>query len=273
MMTSPASSAEALAGLDELLQSLRSDEDVRAAQQLQQHQRSLLVQRQLQSLQSAFADVAQRNDSLSHDWQALAGVHQTLQAEYRTLRSSKERLQAEVEEERMMAAEQAQLRAEQLQEALAEVERRTACNGELEEEVAAFQVEQDSFRQQLQAVTAQLDEERRQRQSLQSTLAEAEQRLARSLQEAAELRAQLSTAEHEMQSMRAATSIAERELQAHEAIAKQIQQLSAQVLTVKKQPQPTPSTTAAATTKQPHTATRKERRVLEEKDLNESWEG
>ena len=231
--------AESLSTFTELLQSLHSQDDVLASQHQQQQRRSQLLQQQLNGLHAHFSDVAQRNDSLTADWHALAAVHQTLQAEYRQIRSVRDHVQDELDQlkrdaddERRRAAERCKQQSDRVDAMGADLARRVAANREKEEEVEALQHERASFVHQLNAVTAQLTEEQHARQSLLSTLADLERRYELSLHEAAQLRTQLRAAEADVQAMRSAQSQAEVELQQHKEIADMIQTLSKKALTV-----------------------------------------
>ena len=267
-----------VSSFDDLLRSLRADDDLRAAHHQQQQQQSLLFQQRLQSFHAHYADVAQRNDALSSDWQTLASVHQTLQGEYRTLKAAKERLQMELEEakreaddERHAAADEAQLQRQRLEHFQAQVERLAAVGREQAEEVVAYQQERESFLQQVQDVSSQLADEQREHQSLQSLLHDVEGQLSRSLHEATELRARVRSVEADAQAMRNANFVAQKELEKHEGLAAMIQHLSDEakkVLTVKSSKQPSMPPTPATDAIKQQRITGRERRPLEEIEPN-----
>ena len=134
-----------------------------------------------------------------------------------------------------------------------------------EEEVAAFQVERESFLQQLQSVTAELSNtssalhhSQQAQTAAQETLQQVEAQYDAALAEVSALQRRVAEGEDELRSARNAKFVAEKELQEHADVAVMIHSLSQKVLAVK------PGRAAAAGSR-----SRQQRKALDVLDGNQ----
>ena len=222
-----------VASLSDLIDTLQSNDELRAAHHEQQRQHQAAAIQQLRALHSLCSELQHRNASLTSDFDTLTAVHRQLQTEYSSVTHTNTALHSDLTQCRQERSDESQrVEAERVQHAaaLSEVSQQlvavTASHQQKNHTLAIATRERDALQRRIEALEDELADSTAEVEQLNSQLRAAEEERDEWVEENTRLESRVKASEAERERAEEAKERVESELQAHLDIAATIHGLS-----------------------------------------------